>query len=58
MEPEITLLCNPEDDNILPSLGTHETPMEFASFDEHVSSYTTDLEPVSDLDFLDHDQSL
>lgn len=58
MEPEITLLCNPEDDSIFPSPGTHANPMEIASFDEHVSSSTTDLEPISDLDLLDHDQSL
>ncbi|KAJ5346879.1 Zinc finger C2H2 [Penicillium brevicompactum] len=35
MEPEITLLCNPEDDSIFPSPGTHANPMEIASFDEH-----------------------
>lgn len=58
IEPGIALLCNPGDDSIFPSPGTHEYPMEFASFDEHVSSYTTDLEPVSDRDLLDHDQSL
>ncbi|KAJ5517914.1 Zinc finger C2H2 [Penicillium expansum] len=58
MEPEITLPFNPEDDSIFPSPGPHANPMEFASFDEHVPSYTTDLEPVSDLGWLDHDQSL
>lgn len=58
IEPEIALLCNPEDDSIFPSPGTHANPMELVSFDEQVSSYTTDLEPVSYLDLLDHDQSL
>jgi hypothetical protein len=58
MEPEIALFCNTEYGSIFPSAGTYETPMEFASFDEHVSSYTTDLEPVSDRDLFDHDQSL
>ncbi|KAJ5817147.1 Zinc finger C2H2 [Penicillium robsamsonii] len=58
MEPEIALFCNPEDDCIVPPPGTHENPMEFASFDEHVNSYTTDLEPVLSPDLLDQTQSL
>ncbi|KAJ5520827.1 Zinc finger C2H2 [Penicillium fimorum] len=58
MEPEMTVFCNPEDDDNFLSPGTDENPMEFASFDEHVGSYTTDLEPVSDRDLLDHYQSL
>lgn len=58
MGPEVLLFCNSEDDSIIPLPGTHEYPMESASFDEYVSSYTADLEPVSDRDLLDHDQSL
>ncbi|KAJ5466169.1 Zinc fingerC2H2 [Penicillium desertorum] len=45
-------------DSIFRSPESLENQYEFSSFDEHISSYTTDVEPISDRDFFEPDEPL
>lgn len=66
--PETSTMDNPlafemaQDAALLDSIfrlpESFETQNEVLSFDEHTSSYTTDIEPIFDRDFFESNQPL